>query len=116
VCRVPFHSGCSDANPIFECALAIWEKALGPEHFHTADSTQEFGELTFAWQEIDGVKYVCMGIVTLLKIGRGFVGILYGSNPSRGGTLAIGTIRDPFEGGLNSDERPMALTIRHAGL
>jgi hypothetical protein len=66
--RFPFQSGCSDAHPIFECA---WEKAFGPEHSHTAIVRK-----SLAWRVIDHVKYVCMGIVTLLKDLCGFVGIL----------------------------------------
>ncbi len=35
----------ADAEPLYKRALAIWEKALGPEHPHVAASLNNLAEL-----------------------------------------------------------------------
>ena len=35
----------ADAEPLYKLALAIWEKALGPEHPHVATSLENYAAL-----------------------------------------------------------------------
>ncbi len=35
----------ADAEPLYKRALAIWEKALGPEHPHVATSLENYAAL-----------------------------------------------------------------------